>query len=770
MNDSFSSSLRGIRLLGLLAILFGLADPASAAKSVTHYGITWTFSADRLTGTFANGEPWVVGPVSITNINPNPSQSLSNAGTQHGSMKNPIAGTRNGFDSNPVMTPATNYDATKNVALSFPISLVAGDALVSSKTVYQYPNFMDTIAVLTVLSAAPPAGSFRPGPYGTDRTVKFNKSQINYSILKNFAPVSGAPSKAHIESRLPALPWFEWGGNFSNALLMPTTNTAAGNGGDGKPSTYGREIASKWGEIGLWLNLNHSQADKEKAMIQAIQCGIDIHSYATNGGSFYHDGGHKCGRKFPVFLAALALNDQTLLNYAKNPDIFQEDTQTFLVTQSDVGRAVDAPSTTYTQAHVGMGEWGVRHRWEPRKDDSRWTGGTPYRHVVWPAMSGAVLAADLMGRQAAWGHPAIFAYNQRYRTTSGIGGFTGNMWTAYKDGGTVPVVVVSTPSFSLAGGVYPQEQFVSLSSGTPGAKIRYTTNGSDPTTTTGTLYSGPVAIGVGTTTLKAIAFDGINVNSQIASRVYTVASPTQANAPTISPAGGSFTLPQLVTITSSTAGSSIYYTTDGSTPGVGKILYAGPITVSQTLSIKAIAVKSGLENSSISESSFVKGSGLVTSGWQNEIISPQGQIFVVEAHVTPSASGMDGVIGISGGVAGNYTDLAAIVRFSPTGVVDARDGGSYRAANTLTYIPGTRYTVRMTIDLASARYSATVSAVGLAPVLIADNYGFRLEQAGVESISNMAHFSTGGTLAVTLLESGNSISAPSAPRNLRIIR
>lgn len=430
------------RFLPVIALDGLLLMSASAASSVSHYGITWTFSADRATGTFANGEPWVVGPVTVTQIDPNPGQSVS--GTQHGSMKNPIPGAKQGFDSNPVTMASTAYDASLNVALSLPVSLVAGDALVSSRTVNFYPNFFDTICVLTVLSSGPPAGSFRPGPYGKDRTVRWNKSGINYSILKNFAAVSGAPTKAAIEAKLPALPWWEWSGHYSGNLLCPWRNVAAGNGGGDKPSTYGREIAAKWGEVGLWLNLNNSQADKEKAVIQTIQAGIDIWSYVNNGGGFYHDGGHKCGRKFPVLLAAAALNDATLLAFVKSPEIFQEDTQTFIVTQSDVGRVVVSPKVTYSQSNVGMAEWGVRHRWEPQQDDSRWADGSAYRFVVWPAMAGPVLAAELMGLKNTWGHPAIFAYTERFVSLSGLPGFTGNMWNAYK--GTIATPPPPPPS------------------------------------------------------------------------------------------------------------------------------------------------------------------------------------------------------------------------------------------------------------------------------------------------------------------------------------
>ncbi len=522
-STAFRALCRAAFFLGISA-----SSLVNAATSVAHSGITWTFSSDRPTGTFANGEPWVVGPVTVTGITPNPGQSTS--GVQHGSMKNPVAGTKNGFtneaDGSNLLT-AVRYDATKNVALNLPLNLAAGDVLASSKTGYDGRNYMETVCVLTVLASAPPAGSFRPGPYGSSHPVRFNKSQINWNILKNFAPVTGTPTKAQIEAKLPALPWWEWSENYSGNLLCPWRNMAAGNDGQGIPSTYGREIANKWGEIALWLNLNHPQADKEKVMIQTIQCGIDIASYLKNGGGFYHDGGHKCGRKIPLLIAAVALNDSELLALAKNPDIFQEDTQTWIVTQSDVGRSVVSPKETYTQSNVGMAEWGVRHRYEPNQDDSRWVGPA-YRNVVWPSMAGPVLAAELMGLKTQWGHPAIFAYTERYKSIAGLGGFAGNMWSAYKGAATTPPpgVTVSTPTFSPSPGSYPQAQNVTIATSSSGASIRYTTNGTNPTRTTGIVYSGPVTMGVGVTTLKAIAYNGTDSDSAVVTGTYTIASST----------------------------------------------------------------------------------------------------------------------------------------------------------------------------------------------------------------------------------------------------
>jgi len=51
---------------------------------------------------------------------------------------------------------------------------------------------------------------------------------------------------------------------------------------------------------------------------------------------------------------------------------------------------------------------------------------------------------------------------------------------------------VANPGFSPAAGTYTSAQTVTISTTTSGASIRYTTDGSTPSSTVGTLYSGPV--------------------------------------------------------------------------------------------------------------------------------------------------------------------------------------------------------------------------------------------------------------------------------------
>ena len=62
---------------------------------------------------------------------------------------------------------------------------------------------------------------------------------------------------------------------------------------------------------------------------------------------------------------------------------------------------------------------------------------------------------------------------------------------------------------------------------------------------------------------------------------------------TFSPAGGTYTTAQTVTISCSTSGATIYYTIDGSTPSASSTTYNGPITISETTTLKAIAIKDG---------------------------------------------------------------------------------------------------------------------------------------------------------------------------------
>jgi len=98
---------------------------------------------------------------------------------------------------------------------------------------------------------------------------------------------------------------------------------------------------------------------------------------------------------------------------------------------------------------------------------------------------------------------------------------------------TGTVETVATPTFSLAGGTYTGSQNVTISTATTGSTIRYTTDGVDPTSGTGTLVNGTSgAVTVSSTaTLKARAFKSGATDSGVASATYTISSGSGSGAP-----------------------------------------------------------------------------------------------------------------------------------------------------------------------------------------------------------------------------------------------
>ena len=122
--------------------------------------------------------------------------------------------------------------------------------------------------------------------------------------------------------------------------------------------------------------------------------------------------------------------------------------------------------------------------------------------------------------------------------------------------------------------------------------IYYTTDETDPSSTNGTLYGGPFDL-TEQTTIKAIVTKVGYTNSEVATKtIYKVATPT------IQQETGTHN----ISITTTTPGATIYYTTDGTTiPTTSSIQYTGPLEELGGKPIKAIAVKDGMINSDIGE-------------------------------------------------------------------------------------------------------------------------------------------------------------------------
>lgn len=185
-----------------------------------------------------------------------------------------------------------------------------------------------------------------------------------------------------------------------------------------------------------------------------------------------------------------------------------------------------------------------------------------------------------------------------YELTSGTTYYFAAKYYGTSTTGTIPVKLskqtlkVSTPTMqatNIMGG-----KRIDISCSTSGATIYYTTNGTTPTTSS-TKYTGSFNITTsGTTTVKAIAVCNGYENSDVASTNFSL---SKVSTPTASPSGGTITSSTSVSLSCSTSGATIYYTTNGNTPTTSSTKYTGAITISSTTTLKAIAVASGYVNS-----------------------------------------------------------------------------------------------------------------------------------------------------------------------------
>jgi hypothetical protein len=136
---------------------------------------------------------------------------------------------------------------------------------------------------------------------------------------------------------------------------------------------------------------------------------------------------------------------------------------------------------------------------------------------------------------------------------------------------------------------------VFISCATAGSEIRYTVDGTEPTTNS-SLYTASLSLN-GTTTVKAKAYrtglpESVTVTATFTKQ--TVATPTFS--PSSVP---SFTGTLSLAISCATVGAEIRYTLDETEPTPSSALYTSPFSLSATTTIRAKAFKSGMTASAV---------------------------------------------------------------------------------------------------------------------------------------------------------------------------
>ncbi len=152
-----------------------------------------------------------------------------------------------------------------------------------------------------------------------------------------------------------------------------------------------------------------------------------------------------------------------------------------------------------------------------------------------------------------------------------------------------------------SGGVFNFERSATAVSATSGAVIHYTLNGADPTEADPIMPAAPAGIAIEqSTTLKARAWAAGKPPSGVALETYTLKPLT----PAVSPGGGIYTAAQLVSLTTTTAATTIRYSLDGTDPTATSPAYVSPISIATPAVLKAAAFRSGWARSDVVSAEF----------------------------------------------------------------------------------------------------------------------------------------------------------------------
>jgi hypothetical protein len=388
-----------------LAVILGAVVSVSAAtqSSVTQYGITWTFNQAREVGQFANGDYWVLGPVTITSITPD------FAARHNGWEVNPRSTSKQGFDHR-----AASYSDSLVPALPYtssgPASIVKSISVDTSQATCR--PCLRAAAVLTVVEAIPPDSGrtvFRPPYFGMAKPY-YSINDLQTHLLPSLAPVTSTPA---LGTRLTRV-FLDHQSGWSGAAIHPTENMPE----------YGSSVAIATGEVALRLTLNDALSLKMPSLIGYVQVGIDLYHDLLGGSTWPANGGHALGRKLPMAFAGLLLGNTAMQDAVSTApfNTFQEDGHLPFVQRANHGAGQvlfgdPGSDVGYWQCVVTPDALGNRTLKDPYgfiDGGHRPGGGYQYccNSLTW---KGHALMLHLMPQlKAIWGNDHLEVYEDRW--------------------------------------------------------------------------------------------------------------------------------------------------------------------------------------------------------------------------------------------------------------------------------------------------------------------------------------------------------------------
>lgn len=158
---------------------------------------------------------------------------------------------------------------------------------------------------------------------------------------------------------------------------------------------------------------------------------------------------------------------------------------------------------------------------------------------------------------------------------------------------------IETPVISPAGGRIVIGQLISITSASANVTIHYTTDGTNPTSSS-EVYKDPFVLEKNST-VKAVALDPARFASSMVSATFEV----PAASPTFTVSGGTYDSPRMVSMASTTGGVVIHYTLNGEDPTEASATYSSALAINENTTVKAIALHADYGDSEIASAEYL---------------------------------------------------------------------------------------------------------------------------------------------------------------------
>ncbi|NLX60564.1 MAG: hypothetical protein GXY74_15920 [Phycisphaerae bacterium] len=414
-------------------------------KSVSQYGITWTFETEMPVGRFITGDWYVVGPAKVVAIDPKPlvgADEVGDAFTEYEAKHSREVVVRNGSVLNPKLAGIDQGAAPFDSRLPYhvckldqlarpPVEMKPGDALYSTiskanedvtmaKLGDPHIRVIKTGAILTCVAAPLPADAFRPALHDREQTIFLSRNirrELMYALpLTKALPQAGTTPKVKSWdealdrwARIFQRPWVDfdqWG------WVNPEDNMPE----------YGQWVTHATAIAALMLHLDIPAEAKEKILVGYLQYGIDLWGQIRAGRAFLGHGGYGQGRKWPILFAGLLFGDERMQNPEKHcPNVtFGEDMQTY------DGKSFWGHDVVFLSHPIRIKQGSMKVSADTEAPEE-WNamGNEGYRRcctsVNWP---GHALSAMMFRAESLWNHDPYFRYVDRWMTEDHIAQLT----------------------------------------------------------------------------------------------------------------------------------------------------------------------------------------------------------------------------------------------------------------------------------------------------------------------------------------------------------